>query len=141
MDNQALRPRQRGRRLLIGALLLLLVLACGSSAFLFFKYQRAVNNTSAKEAESIARRIGDIISLPDGKPAVSTVLDKAKLTNETLKERAENGDKLLIYVKAKRLILYRPSTEKVIDMLTIQDGQPSSALTEPALSPPADTQQ
>jgi hypothetical protein len=122
MEDQAVYgPRRAKRKPLILLLVLLLMAAVGTSAFLFTKYQQVVNENGHKEAASIVDRINELVILPSEKPAVSTVLDKAKLTNSVLKERAENGDKLLIYAKTKRIILYRPASGKVVDMLTIQD--------------------
>lgn len=133
MEQAVYGPRRGKRRLLVGLLVVLLVLACGTSALLFFKYQRAIDTNTNKEADAIAKRIGDIVSLPSEKPSISTVLDRSKLTNKVLKERAHNGDKLLIYDKAKRIILYRPSVGKVIDMLTIEPAAPvpPTVQTEP----------
>ncbi len=50
--------------------------------------------------------------------------------------RSQNGDKLLIYTQAKRLILYRPSSKKIIETLTIENqtqASTSSAGTEKTL--------
>jgi hypothetical protein len=58
--------------------------------------------------------------VPNETPVITTVLDKTKLTNKSLATHATNGDRLYIFSKAKRIMLYRPSTHQVVDMLTIQ---------------------
>ena len=50
------------------------------------------------------------------------VADKQKLNNPALAAVVQNGDKILIYGQAKRLIVYRPSVHKIVTMLTIQDA-------------------
>jgi hypothetical protein len=112
------------RGLAIIVLSLLLLLAISTSGFLYWQYHRAVQNKPDKEIESIVSKLAPTISLPAEKPALSTIVDTSKLSNPVLKARSQNGDKLLVYAQAKRLILFRPSTGKVIDMLTIQDNTP-----------------
>lgn len=113
---------------------LLLLSALGFGGFFFYKYQDALQREPNRESQRITQAIEKVVALPDEEPVLSTVQDKSKLTNTALRVRAENGDKLLIYSKAKRLIIYRPSTKKVVDMLTIQ-GAPSD-VAAPAQSQP-----
>lgn len=120
--------KRKGRKVLMGALVVFLLLAVGSTAILFIKYQDLQQANSKQEREQIVSKIEDVVALPDEQPSLSTVVDASKFANPALKARAQNGDKLLIYTKAKQLILYRPSTQKVIDMLAIQDTQPASAI-------------
>jgi uncharacterized protein HemX len=137
---QAENKRQRRKRgPAIALLLLLLIAAVGASAFWFVKYREAVNSNPAKERQKIIQTIGQAVMLPAEEPELSTVTNTAKLTNQTLKTRAKNGDKLLVYAKAKRLIIYRPSNGKVVDMLTIQqqtaDVAGQAASPQPMPSP------
>lgn len=60
-------------------------------------------------------------------PALLTVLDKNKLSSTILKEKAEEGDKILLYQTNKLLIIYRPSTDRIVSVspLIIDDIEPS----------------
>jgi hypothetical protein len=50
-------------------------------------------------------------------PSLATVTNKEALSKTQLFfASAENGDKLLIYAKAMKAILYRPSTDKIIEV-------------------------
>lgn len=49
----------------------------------------------------------------DGNPVILTVEDKNKATQPFL-QQAVNGDKVLLYYKAKRAVLYRPSEKRVV---------------------------
>ncbi len=122
------RTRRSRRKPLVAVLTILLVIAVAASAVLFTKYRQLSSSNTKEERQQIIRTIQDVVALPDEQPTLSTVVDASKFTNPTLKARAKDGDKLLVYAKAKRLILYRPSTKKVIDMLTIQDKQPADAV-------------
>jgi hypothetical protein len=58
---------------------------------------------------------GQGASLPDNEiPSVATINDLSKLSDQTFFNGTAVGDKLLLYRSAKRAILFRPSTNKVI---------------------------
>jgi hypothetical protein len=122
--------RRSTRRFAFGMLSIVAVLALAASAFLFTKYQAALKNNPTREREQILAAISQVVALPQETPGFSTVIDASKLTNPTLKARAKNGDLLIIYAKAKRLVIYRPPASKVVDMLTIQTSQPVAGTTE-----------
>ncbi len=49
----------------------------------------------------------------DGNPAVLSVIDKEKVEQPFL-EQAKNGDKVLLYYKAGKAVLYRPSEQRIV---------------------------
>ncbi|HNZ86115.1 MAG TPA: hypothetical protein PLD95_00560 [bacterium] len=66
-------------------------------------------------SEKIIKRVSRLIELPsDEIPQVANVLNEEKLKDYPFFENAENGDNLLIYTKSMKVILYRPSTDKII---------------------------
>ncbi len=75
----------------------------------------------AAEANKLADKVGKYLELPSGEtPTVATVKNVEQLNNQTFFERAKNGDKILVYPSAKRAVLYRPSTNKVIEYAPIE---------------------
>jgi hypothetical protein len=98
---------------------IILLIAIGAGVFFFIKYRQAVNDNPQAETKDLTATISKSVQLPNETPTVATVVDKNKLANKALSSKAKNGDKLLIYSNAKRLILYRPDDKKVIDMLSI----------------------
>lgn len=55
--------------------------------------------------------------LPEGEdPALVSVVDASKLTSVYLKENAKTGDKVLLYQKKRKIIIYRPSIDRIVDV-------------------------
>lgn len=93
----------------------------GGSYYFYNKYQAVKTNPNAeaekKTAEYVAA-IGKLMELPkDETPTVATILDKDKLKDQPFFVGAENEDVLLAYTAAAmKAILYRPSTNKIINV-------------------------
>ncbi|HZM63503.1 MAG TPA: hypothetical protein VFB59_00030 [Candidatus Saccharimonadales bacterium] len=113
---------KRGRNLVVMCFLsLFLAAALAGGAWLFFKYRQAVDANPKTVEERTIQRINEMVEAPSEKPSVVTVSDASKLTNKELANRAKNDDKLLIYTENKRIIIFRPLSDKIVDMLTIRD--------------------
>lgn len=67
------------------------------------------------EASKLAEKIGDFIQLPNEEATLAVVKDVDKLRAQEFFKSAENDDKVLIFPKSGRALLYRPSTDKVIE--------------------------
>jgi hypothetical protein len=98
-------------------LLLLSILAAvaigAGGMFLYTKYN---TRKPAGELASIQARLADAMILPDEQPTFATVSDVTKLRSQPFFAHAVNGDKLLVYGEAKKAILFRPSTNKIIEI-------------------------
>jgi len=69
------------------------------------------------EVKQLEAKIGQHIILPtDETPALATVTDTSKLKNNKFLSQGKNGDKILIYAKWQRAVLYRPSADRVVDI-------------------------
>jgi hypothetical protein len=100
----------------------------GPSYYFYRKYQGATEGVSqlkTKEVSQLISKISKIAELPqDEEPTVASISDKDKLKDNAFFSKAENGDKVLIYAGAKRAYLYRPSTGRIVDIVTINiEGQ------------------
>ncbi len=79
-----------------------------------------------QEQEDFVAEVGKNISLPEEEPIVAEVTDLESLTGQVFFEKAAEGDKVLIYVDAKKVILYRPAEKRVVEVGTInveRDGE------------------
>lgn len=69
-----------------------------------------------KETQEIVSRVGKLFMLPSEEPQMATVLDVEKLKDQSFFQQAQNGDKILAYPKAQKAILYRPSTNIIVEV-------------------------
>jgi hypothetical protein len=68
------------------------------------------------ESQKLVNQIGTLVDLPSGEtPTVATVKDAIKLKSQDFFAHAQNGDRVVVYSQAHRAVLYRPSTNKVIE--------------------------
>jgi hypothetical protein len=111
--------KKRSVRIII-VIVVLIIGFLTASGYYFYKFQKIKNNPElAKQEETrvIINKVGGLMNLPkDEEPILATVVGKEKLQDRNFFKNAENGDKILIYVKAKKAILFRPSTEKIIEV-------------------------
>jgi hypothetical protein len=86
-----------------------------------------------KQTNDLLNKVGALITLPKGEtPTIAAVSDAAKAKKQSaFFANAENGDKVLMYVKAGQAILYRPSTNKIILVapLTFSNSSTSKSKT------------
>lgn len=82
------------------------------------------SHRASAEAAQLLAAIGKHMVLPQEKPTIATVEDTHKLQDQLFFKDAQNGDKVLLYAKSKKAILYRPSIGKVIEVahLTVKSG-------------------
>ncbi len=73
-------------------------------------------------SEAVAK-IGQLVDLPSGEtPTLATVTDPSRLKDQAFFANARVGDQVLIYTQAKKAILYRPSTNKIIEIAPVNIG-------------------
>lgn len=74
--------------------------------------------------------VGKLMVLPsDETPTLATVLDKEQLKDQPFFADSQNGDKILIYTKAKKAIIYRLDGNKLINVGPIILDQTQSGST------------
>lgn len=107
-----------------------LVLVVVPSYYFYSQYQRSQkllqNPTlgAQKEVEKLVERVGQLIELPKNEdPTIATVSDKNKLKDQEFFKNAENGDKVIIFQKSGKAIIYRPSINKIIEVSSINLSQ------------------
>jgi hypothetical protein len=67
------------------------------------------------DTQKLVRQVSKLIVLPnDERPTVATVSDSGKLPRQIFFQHARNGDKVLIYTKAKTAILYDPKQNLIL---------------------------
>ena len=81
-----------------------------------------------KEEKALVAEISKTFTLPkDEEPTVATVTEPEKLAGQAFFKDAKKDDKILIYQKSKKVILYRPSERRVVEVgvvnISQQDGE------------------
>jgi len=111
------------KRLLISLLVILAIGGVTTGVTYFRKYQALKADPTIeaqKETEALVATVSKLMELPtDETPTVATIADKEKLKDQPFFAKAENGDKILAFTKAMQAILYRPSTNKIINVAPI----------------------
>ena len=120
----------RPRRAVLIVLCVALV-GMGLAIFFFSRYQQSkVEREKAKETSQeassdetkvLVEKVGELLELPEEEvPTVATVADVTKLQDQVFFKNAQNGDKVLVYTKANKAVLYRPATGKIIEVTTLR---------------------
>ncbi|MCC7160329.1 hypothetical protein IT399_01195 [Candidatus Nomurabacteria bacterium] len=118
------------------ALIVLIVVAVFGlyGSFYFYNKYKNLNVDATVEAQKETARLvsllGKLMELPKGEtPTVATISDKEKLKDQAFFANAENGDILFAYTTSMKAILYRPSSNKIINVAPISINQ-SKNITE-----------
>ena len=84
----------------------------------FFKEWKGQNDIEIKsETQTLIEEVGKLISLPqDEEPTIATVSDPEVLKKQAFFANAKAGDKVLIYAKAKKAVLYDPVAKKIVEV-------------------------
>lgn len=114
--------KRKHRRMRYGLIVIIAFLLLATGGFFIMRRDTPSPQT---EAAAVQQSVGRHVLLPkDEEPAIATVTDKSKLQSEFLKQ-AENNDKILIYQKAKLVIIYRPSIDKIVNIGPVSMSSPS----------------
>ena len=114
------RTRKRGNSLIkIGVAIIIAVLV-GVCIWQFSRISQLRNpdhsaEQAAKEARELKERVGKLMQLPDEDATVATVQDASQLSGQDFFKDAKDGDKVLIFTIARRAVIYRPSTNMIIN--------------------------
>lgn len=111
------------KQALLLSLIVIAILGAGGSYYFYQKYNTLKANPNLevqKETQSFVTAVGKLMELPkDETPTIATISDKEKLKDQPFFKAVENGDVLLAYTKAQKAILYRPTTNKIIEVAPI----------------------
>jgi hypothetical protein len=86
-----------------------------------------------KQTNQLISAVGQLMQLPTGEtPTIANVSDASQAKQQSaFFNNAQNGDKVLMYVKAGQAILYRPSTNKIILVAPLTFTGSSTAASTP----------
>jgi hypothetical protein len=76
---------------------------------------RSATSATTKTSLNVVEEVRKIMILPDEEPQVAEVANSEALKNQPFFKPAQNGDKVLFFIEAKKALLYRPSTHQIVD--------------------------
>jgi len=116
----------------LGLLMAVLVGAAGLAVFFYGQWQRVRNNPLQAQEEKAQREIAEVMEavgklmvLPEGEvPTLVVIDDKENIAkDQEFFKWAENGDQMLVYRQAKKAILYRPKSNKIVNVAPISERE------------------
>jgi len=126
-SEQIAKVKKPSKKLITKILIALLVFSIGTSVVFYrslAKLKQDPKVVAQKETDALMEKLSEHILLPqDEFPTAYTISDVEKLKERDFFANAENGDKLLIYPKAKKAILYSPSKDLVIGVGPFSIGE------------------
>lgn len=98
----------RKNPLLTGGIILLVLAVIG------FGVARQLQDRSVLTSDELIIEVSRELGISgDGNPAIIDVVDESKVSQPFLEE-AKNGDKVLLYYKAGKSVLFRPSEQRIV---------------------------
>lgn len=123
------------------ALIVILLGALATAYYFYMQYQKAQHLLQSptlaaiQESQDLITKVSALIELPTGEqPTIATVSDVTKLSDQPFFKDAKNGDKVLIFTKAKEAILYSPILNKIIAVGPVSIGNTPQITPSPTLS-------
>lgn len=122
------------RKVLSGILIAAAFFSIGFGGYAYWQWQRTqelLKDPAKREQEEFkatVKTIGSLIKLPlDETPTLATVSEADRLKNMTFFKEAQNGDKVLMYIKNRKAYLYRPSEKVLVEVATINISDQAGA--------------
>lgn len=112
------KPNKTIKYVVISSLVIITSLVIVSGYF-FVQYQslkKDPDKVTKSENKALVESVAKIYNLPqDEEPTIATINDRDKLQDQAFFANAQNGDKILIYTKAQKAVIYRPKQNIVIN--------------------------
>jgi hypothetical protein len=120
--------KNKSVKIITAAALLGIILGLSATSYYFYHKYKTVPSVETDDTVAKVRKIMDLPT--DETPTMATVTDKEKIKDQIFFAKAENGDRALIYPKAKKAILYRPSTNKIIEVMTLSVSNQDNSMPQ-----------
>jgi hypothetical protein len=120
--------REYVKRYVLLVLVGVAVLSSGTALYFYNEYSGLAqdpNKVAQEELTKLVAQVSKLIVLPEGEvPTLATVSDPDKLKDQPFFANTKKGDKVLIYTRAKKAVLYNPDLNKIIEVAPINIGNP-----------------
>lgn len=111
---------------LVRVLVVLLVLLIAAAGYLYSEkiaLQKNPNKVTDEKVAQVVAKVSKLITVPEGEtPTVLTVSDVEKLKGQPFFANAKNGDQVLFYATAKKIYLYDPTQDIIVQVASLNIG-------------------
>jgi hypothetical protein len=127
-------PNSKLVMIVAGAVVLL---SLGVAGYFVMQYQKVIKTNPEIAAQDTKQRVvnavGKLYNVPREEPTMARVSDVTKLRDsQEFFKNAQNGDYMLIYVKAKLAVLYREGANRIVNAGPVAEDQTSKSPATPA---------
>ncbi|MDR1196982.1 MAG: hypothetical protein LBL08_01780 [Candidatus Nomurabacteria bacterium] len=118
VENKSVKPKRSKLRVILVVLAATVIVALAATVVILWQQNATLRNTDqavAEQAQQLKDKVGLLMEIPDETPVIATVSDVEKLREQPFFQKAEDGDKVLIFSAEKKAVIYRESTNKIIN--------------------------
>ena len=140
MENEETKKGSSLAKIIVPVIAIIAIVAAGYFYMQVKKLQKDPQAQAVKETNKLISQVSKLTVLPEGEiPTIATVSDKEKLKEQPFFDKAQDGDKVLIYTNAKKAILYSVSMNKILEIAPLNIGAQPVAKTPAPTATPATT--
>jgi hypothetical protein len=107
-------------------IIIIAITAIGFGSYFYYKLHKLDNVTASNkenEVDALILKVSKLYLLPVGeRPTIATVSDPLALKDKAFFTSSQKGDKVLIFTKASKAVLYRPSIDKIIEIVSVKNN-------------------
>ncbi len=136
------RKKFSGNKIALTVMTMLALAGAGAAGYLYNQLQSIKNDPKTlqqaqqSKAMTTKAKVAKLISVPaDETPVLASVTDKAKLKDQPFFKDAENGDVILLFPQAKKAIIYRESSNMLINVGPIAITSDTKGVTQQTTTP------
>jgi len=117
-------------------ILIIVLVSLSLSFYFYYQLHNLKNNTNSgsgnQEVKDLVNKVSKLYLVPSNEdPTIATVSDPEILKTQSFFSLSEKGDKVLIFTKAGKAVLYRPSINKIIETAPIKNNPLNNTNIEP----------
>lgn len=115
---------QNKKSIFNSVIIFVILIALSFGGYFYYKlkqFQNTPKDIKEKEVSTLIQKVSSHYLFPlDESPTVATVSDPLALKDQSFFTSSEKGDKVLIFSKLGKAILYRPNIDKIIDITSVK---------------------
>lgn len=104
---------------------LIVILLIAISGFMYYQYQNAKkkidsSTSNSSQINSTLAKVTKIAVVPTNEtPTIATIKNVSKLKSQLFFANAQDGDRVIVYSKSGEAVLYRPSTNQIVNISAV----------------------